>query len=79
MLVPLVTTTVFRLLFFIARIALAGIVASSTGQPSKAPVPMLVTLSGITMETKALQPEKACLPILVTPSGIVTDVKPLQS
>ena len=47
-------------------------------QPSKAYIPMLVTLSGMVIDVKPLQPEKADCPMLITLSGMVMDVKPLQ-
>jgi hypothetical protein len=44
----------------------------------KASSPILVTVSGITMEVRDLQPSKAELPILVTPSGITMEVREEQ-
>ena len=39
---------------------------------------MLVTLSGMVIEVRALQPRKASIPMLVTLFGMVTEVRPLQ-
>jgi hypothetical protein len=46
---------------------------------SKALLPIVVTKSGMFMETKLVQLWKVLLPIVVTEVPIVTDVKPLQS
>jgi hypothetical protein len=47
-------------------------------QPSNAPLPMLVTESGIVTFVSPLQYQNAEDPMLVTESGIVTLVSPLQ-
>lgn len=47
-------------------------------QPTKARLPMLVTLSGTVMLVKAPHPEKANSPMCVTLAGIVTLVRPVQ-
>ena len=46
--------------------------------PSKAALPITVTLSGIVMVVRAVHLAKAALPIVVTPSGIVMDVSDLH-
>ena len=38
--------------------------------PPNAPIPMLVTLSGMTISDRELQPRKTLLPMLVTLSGM---------
>ena len=47
--------------------------------PSNAPLPILVTLSGMVMEARLLQPSNAKSPILVTLSGMVMEARLLQS
>ena len=47
-------------------------------QPSKALLPIVVTLFGKVTEVRALQPWKALLPIVVTLFGMVTEVSALQ-
>ena len=51
---------------------------SSPVQPSKAYLPINVTLSGMVMEVRLLQPEKADCPTESTLSGIVMEVRLLQ-
>ena len=48
-------------------------------QREKAPLPIDVTLLGISIEVRPVQPEKALLPIVFTLFGMVTDLRLVQS
>ena len=60
-----------------AVIVLGSVAVLSSLQVLKTPVPILVTLSGITMEVRP-ELENALLSIVVTVEGIVTDVSDVQ-
>jgi hypothetical protein len=53
----------------------ARISGFSFGQLRKAPLPMLVTLAGIVMDSRVSLPPKALSPMVVRPAGIVTDFR----
>lgn len=53
----------------------AKVTRSRDSQYQKAEDPMLVTLSGMTIEVREVQSENALLPMLVTPSGMVIEVR----
>ena len=76
--VPLVITTFFSLLFLMYKHAIAGIVASSIGQPLNALLSIDVTLSGIVIEVRDEQLRNALLPIDVTLFGIVIEFRDEQ-
>ena len=63
--------------FGTAVIVLGSVAVLSSLQVLKTPVPILVTLSGITMEVRP-ELENALLSIVVTVEGIVTDVSDVQ-
>ena len=54
------------------------VILSNELQPLNAPLPILVTLSGMTTDFKSAQNAKAELPILVTLFPMVTEFKLLH-
>ena len=70
--IPEVITTSIKLLFGIAEIADAGIVAFAILHPLNATESMLVTPLPIVMLVRLLHPSNAEAPMLVTPIPIVT-------